>query len=199
MSPSTRGPVAAAFTRARTAMTIRRTAPLAALVAVLAAGCTGVVPEPAPPAPRAVPTLEGPVPPLPEDVARQPRPDAGIQGVYRLMQVNGSTLPAVVDRRGGCEVRAVHGTLSLEEGGFSFSGTTQEVCGATTRPPVAHRAEGRYARDGATVRFTAGAATAFGSATGQVLDERTLQVTDVTAGGRTRTLALEFRREDPRM
>lgn len=178
-------------------MTIRRTAPLAALVAVLAAGCTGVAPEPASPVPRAVPTLEDPTPPLPEEVARQPRPEAGIQGVYRLMEVNDSTLPAVVDRRGGCLVRAVHGTLSLEQGGFTFSGTTQEVCGATTRPPVSHTAEGRYTRDGASVRFTAGAGTAFGSATGQLLDERTLQVTDLAAGGRTRTVALEFRREAP--
>jgi hypothetical protein len=177
-------------------MTIPRNATLAALAAVLAAGCTGVTPEPAPPVPRAVPTVEGTVPPLPEETARQPRPEEGLQGVYRLAQVDGATLPAVVERRGGCEVRAVHGTLSLEAGGFSFSGTTQEVCGAATRPPASHRAEGRYARDGATVRFTAGAGSVFGSATAQILSGRALQVTGVTAAGRTRSVVLEFRRDD---
>ncbi|HEX2190023.1 MAG TPA: hypothetical protein VHG51_14045 [Longimicrobiaceae bacterium] len=177
-------------------MTTLPRAPLALAAAALIAGCSGVSVEPGP-ATTPVPAVDAPAPPLPDEVARQPRPEAGIQGVYRLVQVGGSTLPAPVERRGGCEVRAVQGTLALEEGGFTFSGTTQEVCGATVRPAVVHRAEGRYDRDGAAVRFTAGAGTAFGSAGAQLLDERTLLVTEVAAGGRTRATALEFRREAP--
>lgn len=178
-------------------MTLSRTAPLAALAAVLlASGCSGVRVEPGPPAGAAVPSVDDPTPPLPDDLARMRRRQGGVQGVYRLMEVNDSTLPAVVDTRGGCVVRAVQGTLSLQEGGFSFSGTTQETCGATVRPATVHRTEGRYERDGATLRFVAGAGTSFGEAAGQVLDERTVQVTQVTAGGRTRAVSLEFRMED---
>lgn len=177
-------------------MTLLRPAPLALLAAVLAAGCSGVAVEPGP-ASAPVPAVDAPAPPLPEEVARQRRPPEGIQGVYRLVQVGDSVLPAPLERRGGCVVRAVQGTLSLQEGGFTFSGTTQEACGAGVRPAVVHRAEGRYERDGAAVRFSAGAGSAFGSATAQLLDERTLQVTEVAARGRTRPVTLEFRRDGP--
>lgn len=176
-------------------MTAARTAPLVLLAALLAA-CSGVTVEPGP-ATAPVPEVDAPTPPLPEEAARQRRPPEGIAGVYRLVQVGDSALPAPLETRGGCVVRAVRGTLSLEEGGFTFSGTTQEVCGATARPAVVHRAEGRYRRDGAAVRFTAGAGSAFGSATAQLLDEGTLQVTGVAAGERTRAVALRFRRDDP--
>ena len=179
------------------AMPIPRSAPLALLALVLAAGCSGGVGiRPGAPIPSTVPGVDDPTPPLPDEALRMGRRQGGIQGVYRLMEVNDASLPAVVDTRGDCVVRAVHGTLSLQEGGFSFSGSTLETCGGTARPAVVHRAEGRYDREGGAVRFTAGAGTTFGEARGQVLDERTLLVTQVSAGGRTRTVNLEFSMED---
>lgn len=178
-------------------MPIPRSAPLALLALVLAAGCSGGVRvRPGAPIPSTVPGVDDPTPPLPDEALRMGRRQGGVQGVYRMVDVNDSSLPATVDTRGGCVTRAVQGTLSLQEGGFSFSGSTQETCGGTARPAVVHRAEGRYDREGGAVRFTAGAGTVFGEATGQVLDERTLLVTRVSAGGRTRTVNLEFSMED---
>ncbi|HEX8272591.1 MAG TPA: hypothetical protein VF615_08050 [Longimicrobiaceae bacterium] len=178
-------------------MTATRTAPLVLLALALAAGCSGGVRvRPGAPIPNTVPGVDDPTPPLPDEALRMQRRQGGVQGVYRLVEVNDSVVPAVVDTRGGCVVRAVQGTLALQEGGFTFSGSTQESCGGTTRPAVVHRAEGRYQRDGATLRFTAGAGGTFGEATGQVLDERTLLVTRVSAGGRTRSITLEFSMED---
>ena len=178
-------------------MTATRTAPLVLLALALAAGCSGGVSvRPGAPIPNTVPGVDDPTPPLPDEALRMQRRQGGVQGVYRLVEVNDSVLPAAVDTRGGCVVRAVHGALTLQEGGFTFSGSTQESCGGAARPAVVHRAEGRYDRDGATVRFTAGAGTTFGEAVGQVLDERTLLVTRVSAGGRTRSITLEFSMED---
>lgn len=188
---------APAETRDHTAMRIPHAAPLAALALALAAGCARNPPE-APVQPP-VPRTAADTPPLPEEAVLQPRPDPGIEGVYRLLEVGDRTLPAPVDSVRGCVVRVVHGTLSLEDGGFAFSGTTQESCGATLRPPVTHRAEGAYRRDGAEVRLTAPAGAYPGTAVAQLLDERTLQVTEVTTRGGTRTVAWEFRKDKPRL
>lgn len=178
-------------------MPIPRSAPLALLALALAAGCSGGVRiRPGAPIPSTVPGVDDPTPPLPDEAQRMGRRQGGVQGVYRLVEVNDSTLPATVDTRGGCVLRAVHGTLALQEGGFTFSGSTQETCGGAARPAVVHRAEGRYDREGGAVRFTAGAGTVFGEATGQVLDERTLLVTQLSAGGRTRAVRLEFSMEE---
>lgn len=178
-------------------MHIPRSAPLALLALALAAGCSGGVRiRPGAPIPSTVPSVDDPTPSLPDEALRMGRRQGGVQGVYRLVEVNDSTLPATMDTRGECVLRAVQGTLALQEGGFTFSGSTQETCGGAARPAVVHRAEGRYDREGGAIRFSAGAGAVFGEAAGQVLDERTLLVTQVTAGGRTRPIRLEFRMED---
>lgn len=165
---------------------------LAVLLSVAAAGCRGR-PElrPAPPGPD----LENPS--VPESVIL-PRPGPGEEGVYLLVEVNGRTIPAVVEERDGCSVSVVSGRLALDDGRFTATATGQEVCGGTAREPTTRRAEGRYRLDGAALRLTLPPEGPFGpvEVEAQVLSDRTIVVTRVGAGGRSREVSLRLRKQE---
>jgi hypothetical protein len=183
-------------TPAAAPMSTPRLAPLAALLLLPAlAACSGTRVRPGATPPIA-PT-EAP-PPVPDALAEpRPGPQDGLRGVYRLVEVGDSAVPAVAERRGECVVRVVTGSLSLEGGDFAFSATTQESCAGRTRAPVSLRASGRYEREGGALLLQTREGGAFTTARVRIVDDRLLQLVEMATAAGARGGSWEFRREDP--
>ncbi|HEX2091092.1 MAG TPA: hypothetical protein VHG28_01775 [Longimicrobiaceae bacterium] len=178
-------------------MSTLRRASLATLLVLLALpGCSG---------PRvrlgATPPIapdEAVAPPLPETLVEpRPGPREGVGGVYLLVEVGDTAIPALVERRGECVVRVVAGSLSLEDRDFAFSATTQESCSGRSRDPVTLRARGEYGREGGTLLLRSTEGDAFTSARVQIVEDATLQLVEMITGGAVRGMKWEFHRGDP--
>lgn len=173
-------------------MTARSVLLLAALPAALLAGCFGR-PEisVSPPGPE----LENPQ--LPEETTPM-RPGPGPEGVYRLVEVGGEVLPAEVETGPGCVLRTVSGSLTIEDGRFAFASTTQESCGEEAGEPVAHRAAGRYDREGKELHLVADTGGAFIAAEAWPVGDETLEMARVSPETGLRGTRWTFQREEPR-
>jgi hypothetical protein len=100
-------------------------------------------------------------------------PGSRLAGEYRLASVEGEALPATVDRRPGCEIQIVAGTLAVERGEFSFSSVSREICNGRNADDQTHRAVGRVARDeGSEFALESTDGEAFGTAHGTRSDDR---------------------------
>jgi hypothetical protein len=96
-----------------------------------------------------------------------------LAGEYRLASVEGETLPATVDRRPGCEIQIVSGTLAVERGEFSFSSVSREICNGRNLDDQTHRAVGRVTREeGSEFALESSDGEAFGIAHGTRSDDR---------------------------
>jgi hypothetical protein len=118
----------------------------------------------------------------------------GLDGEYRLARVEGEALPATVDRRPGCEIQIVSGTLAVERGEFRFRSVSREICDGRGRDEHTHRAVGRVARDEASefaLESTDG--EAFGTAHGTRSDDR-LVIHRVAHEGGAVDVQWEFRK-----
>lgn len=109
----------------------------------------------------------------PGDVEAPARDDAlsgagplHLEGRYRLVRVDGDSLPARVDRRPGCSLELVYGALTLRADRFYFTDTTRERCEGETPRQESWIAQGRYETSGETLRFHPDSGTAFGAAEG---------------------------------
>lgn len=104
-----------------------------------------------------------------------PAPASGsrLAGEYRLARVEGEALPATVDRRPGCEIQIVAGTLAVARGEFSFSSVSREICDGRNADDQTHRAVGRVTREeGSEFALESTDGQAFGMAHGTRSDDR---------------------------
>ncbi|MDB4949176.1 MAG: hypothetical protein JWM27_1825 [Gemmatimonadetes bacterium] len=139
--------------------------------------------SPGPPSGRGAPAHELRVmPPIPREV----------EGTYVLMRLGGNGLPAPGEAEPGCTVRVVSGTLTLEQGRFTWGETRERTCGGrTTVVPV--RAGGGYGIDVATLRFAADSG-AFTAAVGAYLGRGLIQVDGLTTPGGADVLRRDYQR-----
>lgn len=102
-----------------------------------------------------------------------PAPGSRLAGEYRLASIEGEALPATVDRRPGCEIQIVSGTLAVARGEFSFSSVSREICNGRNADDQTHRAVGRVAREeGSEFALESTDGEAFGTAHGTRSDDR---------------------------
>jgi hypothetical protein len=123
-----------------------------------------------------------------------PGPGRRLDGEYRLARVEGEALPVTVDRRPGCEIQIVSGTLAVERGEFRFSSVSREICDGRGPDDHTHRAVGRVAREEASefaLESTDG--EAFGTAHGTRSDDR-LVIHRVAHEGGAVDVQWEFRK-----
>jgi len=80
---------------------------------------------------------------------------ASAQETWQLAQVNGSSLPAVVEQDDdGCRDEVVAGTLTLDvDGTWSLETSEREVCGDRVEED-SETEDGRYTREASAIRFT---------------------------------------------
>lgn len=122
-----------------------------------------------------------------------PAPGSRLAGEYRLARVEGEALPATVDRRAGCEIQIVSGTLTVARGEFRFSSVSREICDARAPDDHTHRAVGRVARDeGSEFALESTDVEAFGIAHGTRSDDR-LVIHRVAHEGGALDVQWEFR------
>ncbi|MGH7461758.1 MAG: hypothetical protein ACREMA_12130 [Longimicrobiales bacterium] len=74
-------------------------------------------------------------------------------GKYRLVEVSGVQLPAVVELDNGCREEVDAASLTVESNGlWHFQASGREVCGDKTETETATD-HGRWTMEGSTVRF----------------------------------------------
>lgn len=72
---------------------------------------------------------------------------------FRLIQVAGKALPAVIEEEDGCREEVVSGTLTLKADGIWILVTQErEVCGDRVEEEE-EREEGKYSIEGSSIRF----------------------------------------------
>jgi hypothetical protein len=78
---------------------------------------------------------------------------AAVPGAYTLSQVDGRTLPVVVETDGTCRDELVSATLTLAEGTWTLETVERELCEGQAAKEDREAERGRYTLAGATVTF----------------------------------------------
>lgn len=107
-----------------------------------------------------------------------------LSGRYRLVSVQGESLPATIGVGPECELFLGDGQLRIhDDGRFAIRTKTWEDCNGERGNEQAHEAEGRMSRDGDRIRFEATYDSMFGSASGNVRGREIHIDTFETEGG----------------
>lgn len=84
-------------------------------------------------------------------VATQAAPEAE---TFRLVEINGAGLPALVEEEDGCREEIVAGAITLEaDGDWVLITREREVCGGRVEEEEEEREEGTYEAEGDDIRF----------------------------------------------
>lgn len=108
--------------------------------------------------------------PQPERVEEPPVADAGTfqEGTYRLVQVQGESLPMVLYMTTDCDTNLLRGELTLKDGEFNFQSYTAEECSGNPGNEEKHEASGSYQLEGNQLSLNIRYGDALGDARGVV-------------------------------
>lgn len=159
------------------------------LIAALAVGgCSGPGGDDAPVSGEARPLRDGPLRP----------PEAHMEGNYFLATVDGSGVPAILDRANGCHTEVVDGSLRVEAGRFAFQNRVREVCDGVPAEPVIHAAGGTVLIQGNQVTLEADVGGAFAQATG-IADEESILIQQLSTDAGVENISWRFDRLGPEL
>lgn len=114
------------------------------------------------------------------------------EGNYRLVNVQGESLPIVLDMTTECETKLLRGDLYLKGGNFTFQSQTAEDCGGRVSNQEKHEAQGSYSLDGKELFLKIRYGDVLGDARG-VVEENSIRLQQIGNDEEQQTVDWLFR------